>query len=190
MMPVAVIQKVPEDRIGTALMKTMMGDNGQFIMAGIIVISTFGCLNGLIFTAPRAYYAMAKDGLFLRRARNLNKHGIPAFAIIIQMIWSSLLCLSGKYGELLDYLMFVVMLFYILTVGALFILRKKAPEIPRPYKAIGYPVLPAVYMILAACICCVMLYVKTKFAVYGLVIIAIGVVIYAFRDKQADELRS
>jgi APA family basic amino acid/polyamine antiporter len=189
MMPLAVIQSVPEDRVGTALMKTMMGDSGQFIMAAIIVISTFGCLNGLIFTAPRAYYAMAKDGLFLKRAKNLNKHGIPAFAVVIQMIWSSLLCLSGKYGELLDYLMFVVMLFYILTVGALFILRKKAPDLARPYKAIGYPVLPALYMILAAFICCVMLYVKTKFAVYGLIIIAIGVVIYAFRDKQADELR-
>jgi APA family basic amino acid/polyamine antiporter len=129
---------------------------------------------------------MAQDGLFLKRATQLNKNGVPAFAIMIQMIWSSVLCLSGKYGDLLDYLMFVVMLFYILTVGAVFILRKKMPDAPRPYKAFGYPIIPILYIIIATVICAVMLYFKTKFAVYGLVIVGIGLIIYQFRSKQAD----
>jgi APA family basic amino acid/polyamine antiporter len=186
MMPLSAIQTAPEDRVGTLLMNTMLGNSGQYIMAAIIMVSTFGCLNGLIFTAPRAYFAMAQDGLFLKRATQLNKNGVPAFAILIQMVWSSVLCLSGKYGDLLDYLMFVVMLFYILTVGAVFILRKKMPDAPRPYKAFGYPIIPILYIIIATVICGVMLYFKTKFAVYGLVIVGIGLVIYQFRSKQAD----
>lgn len=186
MMPLAAIQSAPEDRVGTLLMNTMLGNSGQFVMAAIIMVSTFGCLNGLIFTAPRAYFAMAQDGLFLKRATQLNKNGVPAFAILIQMVWSSVLCLSGKYGDLLDYLMFVVMLFYILTVGAVFILRKKMPDAPRPYKAFGYPIIPILYIIIATVICGVMLYFKTKFAVYGLVIVGIGLVLYQFRSKQAD----
>ncbi len=186
MLPLSAIQSVPERRVGTLLMNTMLGNSGQYIMAAIIMVSTFGCLNGLIFTAPRAYFAMAKDGLFLKRATQLNKNGVPAFAILIQMAWSSVLCLSGKYGDLLDYLMFVVMLFYILTVGAVFILRKKMPDAPRPYKAFGYPIIPILYIIIATVICAVMLFVKTKFAVYGLVIVGIGLVIYQFRSKQAD----
>ena len=184
MMPLADIQNAPEDRVGTALMNSMLGGSGQFVMAAIIMVSTFGCLNGLIFTAPRAYFAMAKDGLFLKRAMNLNKNGVPAFAILIQMIWSSVLCLSGKYGDLLDYLMFVVMLFYILTVIAVFILRRKMPDASRPYKAFGYPVIPVLYVILATAICGVMLYYKTQFALYGLVIVGIGVIVYQFSAKK------
>jgi APA family basic amino acid/polyamine antiporter len=187
MMPLADIQNAPEDRVGTALMNSLVGGNGQYVMAAIIMVSTFGCLNGLIFTAPRAYYAMAKDGLFLKKATQLNKNGVPAFAILIQMIWSSALCLSGKYGDLLDYLMFVVMLFYILTVGAVFILRKKMPNAERPYKALGYPIIPVLYILLAACICGVMLYFKTKFALYGLVIVGIGIVVYQFSAKKESE---
>ncbi|MFM2284657.1 MAG: hypothetical protein RLZZ543_154 [Bacteroidota bacterium] len=187
MMPLADIQNAPEDRVGTALMNSLVGGNGQYVMAAIIMVSTFGCLNGLIFTAPRAYYAMAKDGLFLKKATQLNKNGVPAFAILIQMIWSSALCLSGKYGDLLDYLMFVVMLFYILTVGAVFILRKKMPNAERPYKALGYPIIPILYILLAACICGVMLYFKTKFALYGLVIVGIGIVVYQFSAKKESE---
>jgi len=187
MMPLADIQHAPEDRVGTALMNSMLGSNGQFVMAAIIMVSTFGCLNGLIFTAPRAYYAMAKDGLFLKRATQLNKHGVPAFAILIQLVWSSALCLSGKYGDLLDYLMFVVMLFYILTVGAVFILRRKMPDAPRPYKAFGYPIIPILYILLATCICGVMLYFKTTFALYGLAIVGVGIIVYQFSSKKDIE---
>ncbi len=187
MMPLADIQHAPEDRVGTALMNSMLGSNGQFVMAAIIMVSTFGCLNGLIFTAPRAYYAMAKDGLFLKRATQLNKHGVPAFAILIQLVWSSALCLSGKYGDLLDYLMFVVMLFYILTVGAVFILRRKMPDAPRPYKAFGYPIIPILYILLATCICGVMLYYKTTFALYGLAIVGLGIIVYQFSSKKEIE---
>lgn len=184
MMPIEAIANAPQQRVGTAFMETIMGNTGKYIMAALIMLSTFGCLNGLIFTAPRAYYAMAEDGLFLPKAKNLNKNGVPAYGTIIQMVWASALCLSGQYSDLLDYLMIVVMFFYILTVGALFILRKKMPDVERPYKAIGYPILPALYILLAIVICVVMVVNNPENAGKGLLIMLIGLPIFQLINRK------
>jgi len=166
-------------------METIMGDNGKYFMAAMIMISTFGCLNGLIFTAARVYYAMANDGLFFRQAAALNKNGVPARSLTMQCVWSCLLCFSGTYGELLNYIMFAVMIFYVLTISGLFVLRIKKPDIPRPYKAFGYPVIPALYILMAALVALDMLIYQTKPSIYGFLIILIGVpVFFIFRKSK------
>jgi len=157
-------------------------------MAAAILISTFGCNNGLILAGSRVYYAMAKDRLFFRRAGQLNKNHVPAVALIVQAIWASLLCLTGTYGQLLDYVIFAALIFYALTTIGLFILRSKLPDAERPYRAIGYPVLPALYIVLAATIAVVLLIAdKTRAqAVSGLVLVAIGIpVFYLWRKVEA-----
>lgn len=181
------IQYPDQDRVGTAALTAMLGQVGAIIMAIMIMISTFGCNNGLVLAGARIYQSMAEDGLFFRRMQEKNAAGVPAFALWIQFIWCSVLCLSGRYGDLLDYVMFVVVLFYILTVAGLFILRKKRPDAERPYRAFGYPVLPAVYIILAAGFVVNLLYTKPQFTVPGLVILLAGIPVYLFwrgRSKQ------
>jgi APA family basic amino acid/polyamine antiporter len=178
------IQNAENDRVATLLMQTILGDNGKLFMAAMIMISTFGCLNGIIFTAGRVYYAMANDGFFFKSAGRLNKNGVPANALTMQCIWACLLCFSGTYGSLLDYIMFVVMIFYALTIIGLFVLRKKRPEMERPYKAFGYPVLPAIYILLAVWVVGVMFLHKMDYCLYGLIIVLIGVpVYYAFKRR-------
>lgn len=186
-LPINAIQHAENDRVATLLMETILGTNGKFFMALMIMISTFGCLNGLILTAARVYYAMAKDGLFLPKAAKLNKNNVPANSLTMQCIWSCLLCFSGTYGDLLNYIMFAVMLFYILTITGLFILRKKRPDMERPYKAFGYPVIPALYIFMAAMVAFDMLIYQTKSSLYGLVIILIGIPIYYIFKKNVKE---
>lgn len=183
-LPIEKIQHAENDRVATLLMETILGTKGKFFMALMIMISTFGCLNGLILTAARVYYAMAKDGLFFRKAAILNKNNVPANSLTMQCIWSCLLCFSGTYGDLLNYIMFAVMIFYVLTITGLFILRKKRPDMERPYKAFGYPVIPALYILMAALVALDMLIYQTNFSLYGLIIILIGVpVYYLFRKS-------
>jgi APA family basic amino acid/polyamine antiporter len=177
-LPFEAIQHAANDRVGTLLMQTVFGNTGMYIMAALIMISTFGCINGLTLSGSRVYYAMAKDGLFFNKAASLNRNGSPQFALIIQAVWTSLLTLSGSYGDLLDYVVFAVLIFYILTVAGIFILRKTRPDAPRPYKVIAYPVLPAAYIVLAAFICINLLIYKPAYTYPGLFIVLLGVPVY------------
>jgi APA family basic amino acid/polyamine antiporter len=172
------IKNAENGRVGTLLMETLMGSSGKFIMAGLIIISTFGCINGMVLAGARVYYAMSNDGLFFRSAGKLNQKGVPASAIIFQMIWCSLLALSGTYNNLLDYVIFAVLLFYILTIAGVFILRYKRPNAERPYKIWGYPVLPALYILLAVWVCISLLIYKPDYTYPGLIIVLIGVPVY------------
>jgi APA family basic amino acid/polyamine antiporter len=172
------IQHATQDRVGTAALTAMLGLGGGVLMAVIIMISTFGCNNGLVLSGSRLYQSMATDGLFFDKMKDLNANGVPGFALWVQFVWCAVLCLSGKYGDLLDYVMFAVMLFYILTVWGIFILRKKRPEIERPYKAFGYPFLPALYILLAALFTINLLFTKPQFTVPGLVIVGLGFPLY------------
>jgi APA family basic amino acid/polyamine antiporter len=172
------IQFATSDRVGTAVMSVIFGDTAAVIMAVLIMVSTFGCNNGLILAGARVTYAMAKDGLFFRRAGELNARGVPAAALVLQGIWASALCLSGTYGDLLDYVIFAVLLFYILTVAGIFILRRKRPEAERPYKAFGYPVIPGLYVVIAAAICVDLLIFKPQYTWPGLIIVLIGIPVF------------
>lgn len=172
------IQHAESDRVGTLLMQTLFGSTGGILMAILIMISTFGCINGLTLSGARVYYAMAKDGYFLAPAAKLNKQGSPQTALMLQFFWSAILTLSGSYGDLLDYVVFAVLLFYILTVAGLFILRKRQPELERPYKVTGYPILPAIYILLAAAICISLLIWKPLYSFRGLMLVLSGIPIY------------
>lgn len=160
-------------------------------MAVLIMLSTFGCNNGLILSGARVYYAMANDGLFFKQTSKINKFGVPGIALIFQCIWASILCLSGKYGDLLDYVVFAVLIFYILTITGLFILRQKRPDAERPYKAFGYPVLPALYIILALALCIDLLICKPKYTWPGIIIVILGIPVYfimkKFQQKECKE---
>ncbi|TAH01674.1 MAG: amino acid permease [Sphingobacteriales bacterium] len=169
------------DRVGTAAASVIFGALAVKIMALLIMVSTFGCNNGVIMAGSRLFYAMAKDGVFFKKAATLNKHSVPGFALIIQAVWASVLCLSGSYGQLLDYCTFSALLFYIVTIAGIFILRKTQPNLPRPYKAFGYPVLPALYIIMAGAICVVLLIYKTSTCGWGLAIVLLGVPVYYLR---------
>ncbi len=167
-----------EDRVGAAAASIIMGNIGVFVMAGLIMISTFGCNTGLILAGGRLFYAMSKDGLFFKQAGKLNKNSVPAKALWVQCIWASILCLSGRYGDLLTYSTFASLLFYILTIYGIFILRKKEPNTERPYKAFGYPIIPALYIILTTCICVALLIYDTKNSGLGLFLVFLGVPVY------------
>ena len=167
-----------DDRVGTAAVATIFGSLAVIIMAILIMISTFGCNNGLILSGARLYYAMAKDAVFFQKAGTLNKNNVPGFALIIQGFWSSLLCLTGTYGDLLDYCTFSSLLFYMVTIIGLFILRKTHPDAERPYKAFGYPVLPALYVVIAGAICVNLLIYKPTTCGRGLLIVLLGVPVY------------
>ena len=180
------IQFAQNERVGTAAAEMMFGGAAAVIMAVLIMVSTFGCNNGIILSSVRVYQAMAKDGLFFEKMKHNNQNGVPGFALWIQFIWSALLCLSGKYGDLLDYVMFSVMLFYILTIAGLFILRKKQPDAERPYKAFGYPFVPALYLVLASAFCINLLIVKFSACWPGLLIVAIGVPVFYYWKRKAD----
>jgi len=175
-----------DGRVAVAVAERIFGGTGGIIIAVMIMISTFGCNNGLILSGARVYYTMAQDGLFFRKAGTLNKNGVPAFALWIQCLWTCLLCLSGGYNALLTYVIFVVLIFYILTLIGIFILRRKSPNAPRPYKAFGYPVLPILYCILAAVITvCLFIYQPTQ-TWPGALIVVSGIPIYylALRKRE------
>ena len=182
------IQFAVSDRVGTAAATMIFGAPAAVIMAVLIMISTFGCNNGLIFSGARVYYAMARDGVFFERAGTLNKRSVPAAALVVQGIWAGLLCLSGTYSELLDYVVFAVLVFYILTVIGVFILRKKRPDAERPYRAFGYPVVPALYVILAAAIAVDLLVFKPKYTWPGVLIVLLGVPVYFLWKRRARGL--
>jgi APA family basic amino acid/polyamine antiporter len=174
-----------QDRVGAAAASIIFGNIGVFIMAGLIMISTFGCNSGLVLSGGRLFYAMAKDRLFFKKAGELNKNDVPAKALWVQGIWACLLCISGKYGDLLTYATFASLLFYILTILGVFILRKKEPDAERPYKAFGYPVIPAIYIIVAMAICVTLLVYDTFNTALGLGIVALGIpVYYLFMNKK------
>lgn len=173
------IQTVPEDRVATAVVAVMFGPIATKIMAAAIMISTFGCVNGLILSGARVYYTMAQDNLFFRRAGELNPEThAPDFALYIQCGWTILLTLSGQYGDLLDYVIFAVLLFYILTIGGLFRLRRTRPDMERPYRAVGYPVLPVLYILVAGVIEVLLLWNKPAFTVRGLILVLLGAPVY------------
>jgi APA family basic amino acid/polyamine antiporter len=188
------IQNAPQDRVGTAALEVIFGGVGATLMAVAIIISTFGCNNGLVLAGARVYYAMAKDKLFFRSTAKLNKNHVPAVALVLQCIWACLLVLprtrSGKmlpdgsedygnlYGDLLGYVVFAVLIFYILTIAGIFVLRRTRPEAERPYKAFGYPVIPAVYIAAASLICLVLLFYQPKTSLPGLAIVLTGVPVY------------
>lgn len=177
-LPMESIQNADNDRVATLMMNTILGDNGKYFMAIMIMVSTFGCLNGVILTAARAYYAMALDGYFFKSAAKLNKNNVPANALVMQCVWACLLTLSGSYGQLLDYIMFAVLIFYVLTVAGVIILRNKRPDMERPYKVWGYPFLPGLYILLASLVCLDILIYKTEFSLRGLLLILIGIPIF------------
>lgn len=191
-LPLDQIAHAAKDRVAVAASQEIFGAAGTVIIALMIMISTFGCNNGLILSGARVYYTMAQDGLFFRRAADLNKNGVPAWSLWAQCVVAAILCLSGRYGDLLDMISFVVVLFYILTIAGIFILRRKRPQAERPYKAFGYPVLPALYILLGATFCVLLILFKPQFTWPGLIIVLAGIPIYYFinRSKDGDSVRA
>nr|WP_295868210.1 amino acid permease [uncultured Chitinophaga sp.] len=179
-MPLQEIAFAENDRVGVAASRYIFGAKGTVIIAVLLMVSTFGCNNGLILSGARVCYCMAKDGLFFSQLGTLNKNAVPGKALWLQCIWASMLCLSGRYGQLLEYVIFVVLLFYILTIAGIFRLRRQRPDIPRPYKAVGYPWLPLLYIISAAIICLALLVYKPLYTWPGLGIVLLGIPVYGW----------
>lgn len=167
-----------QGRIAIAASERFFGDTGSKVIAVMIMVSTFGCINGLALAGARVYYTMANDNLFFKKAGTLNKHAVPEYALWIQCIVASLMCLSGTYNDLLTMISFVVVIFYVLTIIGIFILRKKSPNAERPYKAFGYPVLPVIYILLAVAFCTGLVAASPKYSLWGLVIVLLGIPIY------------
>jgi APA family basic amino acid/polyamine antiporter len=192
LLPLEQIKHAPDDRVATAAIDTVFHGAGPIIMAIAIMISTFGCNNGLILSGARVYYAMARDGLFFKSTGALNSRRVPAMGLVLQCIWTCLLVLprtrsvdasgvaqyGNLYSTLLDYVIFAVLIFYVLTIIGVFILRRKRPTAERPYKAIGYPLVPVVYVVAASAISLVLLLYKTKTSWPGLAIVLAGVPAY------------
>ena len=177
-LPLNEVASAPQDRVAVSASQVIFGNIGTYVIAVMIMISTFGCNNGLILAGARVYNAMAKDGLFFKKAATLNKNAVPEYALWAQCIMASILCLSGKYGDLLDMISFVVVLFYVLTIAGIFILRKKRPDAERPYKAFGYPVLPAIYILMGLAFCILLINYKPQYTWPGLIIVLIGIPVY------------
>jgi APA family basic amino acid/polyamine antiporter len=177
-LPLEGIAFPQSDRLAVAAANQIFGNPGMQLIAVLIMISTFGCNNGLILAGARVYYTMAKDRLFFANAGELNKNAVPEWALWAQCVVASLLCLSGEYGNLLDMIAFVVVIFYTLTIAGIFILRKKRPDAPRPYKAFGYPVLPFIYIIMGVTFCTLLIIYKPAFTWPGLIITLIGIPLY------------
>jgi basic amino acid/polyamine antiporter, APA family len=177
-LPLQDIAGAPQDRVAVVASRQIFGDVGTYVIAVMIMISTFGCNNGLILAGARVYYTMANDGLFFSAAKKLNKNNVPETALWAQAIVAGLLCLSGKYGDLLDMISFVVVLFYAVTLIGIFILRKQRPNAERPYKALGYPVLPILYIVLAIAFCGLLLIYKSQNTLIGLGIVLAGIPVY------------
>lgn len=176
--PLDEIATAKSDRVAVVASEYIFGNIGTLNIAIMIMISTFACNNGLIMAGARVYYTMAKDGLFFKKAANLNKASVPAWALWIQCLWASFLCLTGEYGALLDFVMIIVIIFYVLTIYGIFILRKKQPLAERPYKAFGYPFLPLMYILLASAFCVTLLFTRLSTCGWGVLIMLIGIPIY------------
>ena len=195
----AQIQSAPDDRVATATLSAIFGNAGAGIMAFAIMISTFGCANGLILAGARVYYAMARDGLFFRSIGLLNVHRVPSQGLVLQGIWASLLVLArtrlvnpatgvvsygNLYSDLLDYVVFAVLIFYVLTIFGVFVLRRKRPDAERPYRAFGYPVVPVLYIVAAVAIMLVLILYKTQTTWPGLLIVVLGAPVYMFWSRR------
>ena len=194
LLPLNQIQHAPDDRVATAAIETVFHGTGPVIMAIAIMVSTFGCNNGLILSGARVYYAMARDGLFFKSTGELNARSVPAMGLVLQCVWACLLVLprtrsldangtpqyGNLYSTLLDYVIFAVLIFYVLTIAGVFVLRRKQPQLERPYRAIGYPVVPALYILGASVILVVLLFYQTKTSIPGLLIVLAGVPVYFF----------
>ncbi len=192
-LPMSAIQTAPQDRVATAVMQAAFGGLGAKLMAAAILVSTFGCVNGMLLAGARVYYAMSQDGLFFKSTGVLDaKTGVPKNSLWMQCAWACLLCLSGQYGNLLDYVIFAVLVFYVLTIAGLFVLRRTQPYAPRPYKAFGYPVLPALYIVMATWICGVLLRYKPQYTWPGLLLVLLGVPVYWVwtRSRQSGSYES
>jgi APA family basic amino acid/polyamine antiporter len=186
-LPLEAIKNAPQDRVATAVMQAAFGNVGAKLMAGAILVSTFGCANGMILAGARVYYAMSKDGLFFKSVGKLDaKTDVPTNSLWMQCAWTCVLCLSGQYGNLLDYVIFAVLVFYILTIAGLFVLRRTRPDWTRPYKAIGYPVLPGLYIVMAGWICVVLLRYKPQYTWPGLVLVLLGLPVYALWRRRLN----
>ena len=179
-MPLNELASAPQDRVAVVAGNKIFGDVGAYVIAVMIMISTFGCNNGLILSGARVYNAMARDGLFFKKAAKLNKNNVPAYALWLQCIMAGILCLSGRYGDLLDMIAFVVVLFYALTIIGIFVLRKTRPDAKRPYKAVAYPFLPALYIVMAITFCVMLFIYKPEYTSYGLGIVLLGIPLYYF----------
>jgi APA family basic amino acid/polyamine antiporter len=191
-LPLVQIQTAPDDRVASAALNAIFGPTGAMIMAVAIIISTFGCNNGLILAGARVSYAMAKDGLFFKSTGTLNRKGVPGTALAYQGIWIAILILlrtqrvdaagavtyGNLYSDLLDYVVFAALLFYVLTIIGIFVLRTKRPDAERPYRAFGYPFVPILYVLVSVAIMLVLLLYQTQTAGTGLVIVLIGLPVY------------
>ena len=189
-LPLQEIATPDNDRVAVAASSVIFGNIGTVIIALMIMISTFGCNNGLILAGARVYHTMANDGLFFKRTASLNEHAVPEFGLWLQCLVASVLCLSGRYGDLLDMISFVVVIFYVLTIIGIYILRVKRPDLERPYKAFGYPFLPAVYILMGICFCTLLIIYKPNFTWPGLIVVLTGVPVFymwkAFDKKGAQ----
>ena len=189
-LPLTAIATAPQDRVATAVLQAAFGNVGAKLMAAAILISTFGCVNGMLLAGARVYYAMSRDGLFFKSTGVLDaKSGVPVNSLWMQCAWACLLCLSGQYGNLLDYVIFAVLVFYVLTIVALFRLRRTQPDAPRPYRAFGYPVLPAMYIVMATWICGVLLRYKPQYTWPGLILVLLGLPVYAIWRRRGQGIR-
>lgn len=177
-LPLNDVAHAAKDRVAVAAAKEIFGHGGTYIIAVMIMISTFGCNNGLILAGARVYYSMSQDGLFFKQAAKLNKQGVPQWALWAQCLVAAILCLSGRYGDLLDMISFVVVIFYVLTIAGVFILRRKMPNADRPYKTFGYPILPMLYIVMGIAFCLLLIKFKPQFTWPGLIIVLIGIPIY------------
>jgi len=177
-LPLQEIASAEKDRVGVVASNVIFGNAGTIIIAIMIMISTFGCNNGIILAGARVYYTMATHGLFFKKIATLNQNAVPEKALWLQCVFAGAWCLSGKYGDLLDMISFVVVMFYMLTIAGIFILRKKRPEADRPYKAFGYPILPVVYILMGLTFCILLIVYKPTYTWPGLIITLLGIPIY------------
>ena len=182
-MPLHELAFPTDDRVAVAAANKIFPAYGTTLIALLIMVSTFGCNNGLILSGARVYYTMSQDGLFFKPAGRLNRNGVPQWALWAQFVVAAILCLSGKYGDLLDMICFVVVIFYVFTIAGVFILRKKQPDTPRPYKAFGYPILPLIYILMGISFCVLLIIYKPKFTWPGLILVLIGIPIYYIFKK-------
>src|SRR5690606_12537577 len=186
-LPLEGIAFADKERVGVAASNAIFGSSGTIVIALMIMISTFGCNNGLILAGARVYYTMAKDRVFFRQVGELNKFSVPGKALWIQCLLACIWCLSGKYGDLLDMISLGVVVFYMLTIVGIFILRVKRPDLPRPYKAFGYPFLPIIYLIMGGAFCLLLVRFKPDYTWPGIIITLIGIPIYYFAMKQKKQ---
>jgi basic amino acid/polyamine antiporter, APA family len=180
------VQYASEDRIGAAVLEQIFPHIGGYLMAAAILVSTFGCANGMTLAGARVYYAMAQDKLFFQSVGKLHpRFKTPAAGLVVQAVWTMLLCVSGSYSQLLDYIIFAALVFYMLTIVGLFVLRFRQPDAPRPYKAIGYPALPAIYILMAGTVCAILLRYKPQYTWPGLFLVLLGIPVYLYWSRSA-----